>query len=292
MQSQSAKTLLSQESDIPRRRLFLFGVLSVMLHVVILTTFFLIPELSASKRFSPSVVKVSLVSLPPQGKPAPVSQAPAPKAAQPKAPTQRSPQPPSSTEKVSVAEPVQKKPKTSLKHRTYKADKVLQSQISHLAEKVEETRHPSIAGALDRLKREVEQMDANPRSRPDEQVADSGDRSAGRAGLGSGTATADEQQRLRIYQAEIAYQIQKNWAFSEQIAGGRTDLEAALGIKILADGEIKEIWFDQRSGNRHLDDSAYRAVVKSSPLPPLPRGLFQDHYIVGLKFGPKGLKRQ
>jgi colicin import membrane protein len=116
--------------------------------------------------------------------------------------------------------------------------------------------------------------------------------SSGGAAGGRGAPTADDQQRLRIYQAEIAYQIQKNWAFSEQMAGGRTDLEAALGIKIMADGEIEEVWFDQRSGNRLLDDSAYRAVIKSSPLPPLPHGLFKDQYIVGLKFGPKGLKRQ
>jgi colicin import membrane protein len=98
------------------------------------------------------------------------------------------------------------------------------------------------------------------------------------------------QDRIRLYQAEIAYKIQHNWAFAEQLAGGRTDLEVALGIKILPDGEIEEIWFDQRSGNRHLDESAYRAIQKSSPLPPLPPDLFPQHYIVGLRFGPRGIK--
>jgi len=98
------------------------------------------------------------------------------------------------------------------------------------------------------------------------------------------------QDRIRIYQAEIAYQIQRNWAFAEQLTGGRKDLEVALGIKILPDGKIDDIWFDQRSGNRHLDESAYRAIQKSSPLPPLPPDLFKDHYIVGLRFGPGGIK--
>jgi TonB family protein len=93
-----------------------------------------------------------------------------------------------------------------------------------------------------------------------------------------------------VYQAEIAYQVQKNWVFSELFSGGRTDLEAVLGFKIKPDGEISDIWFDQRSGNAHLDESAYRAIVKSSPLPPLPKGVFDGGYTVGIRFGPKGIK--
>jgi colicin import membrane protein len=279
------------DDTVSRRTLVLFISLSFAFHLILLVSFVVIPGLVPSKRFIPKVVNVSLVSLPAAGQPTVRSPAPVatPKPTRPQAVT---PQPSSASPKVSVAETGSRKPKTSLKHKTFKAEKVLENKITRMEQQVEETRHPSIEEALERLKREVAQSETNPRSTSVEtQVPSEADQADGGAVSGSGAATGDEMDRLRIYQAEIAYQIQKNWAFSEQLAGGRTDLEAALGIRIMPDGEIKEIWFDQRSGNRHLDDSAYRAVVKSSPLPPLPRGLFDDHYLVGLKFGPKGLKR-
>jgi colicin import membrane protein len=285
--------MLFTDDAIPRRTLFIFVGLSFVFHLIFLATFVVMPDVWPKKRFTPRVVNVSLVSLPAAEQAAVRPAAPAPAAKPAQAPAEVSaPKPPSDTNKVSVAEAVDKKPKTSLKHKTFKSEKVLESKITQMEQKVEEARHPSIEEALERLKREVSQTETNPRTPPTEtQAPADADQAVGGAVAGSGASGGDEVERLRIYQAEIAYQIQKHWAFSEQLAGGRTDLEAALGIKILSDGEIKEIWFDQRSGNRHLDDSAYRAVVKSSPLPPLPRGLFEDHYIVGLKFGPKGLKR-
>ena len=95
---------------------------------------------------------------------------------------------------------------------------------------------------------------------------------------------------MQIYNAEIKYQIQKNWVFSEEFAGSKTDLETALGIKVLPSGEITDNWFDKKSGNAHMDDSAYKALVKSNPLPPLPKEYIRPHYMVGFRFGPKGLK--
>jgi colicin import membrane protein len=118
--------------------------------------------------------------------------------------------------------------------------------------------------------------------------------SAGRVGPigGSGTGGIRVQESILIYQAEIQYQIQKNWAFSQQLAGDNTELEAVLAIKILRSGEIEEIWFDKKSGNAYLDDSAYKALVKSNPLPPLPKDYMRSDYKIGLRFGPKGLKRE
>jgi colicin import membrane protein len=69
-------------------------------------------------------------------------------------------------------------------------------------------------------------------------------------------------------------------------------LEAVLAIKILRNGEIEDIWFDKKSGNVYLDDSAYKALVKSNPLPPLPNDYMRPYYKIGLRFGPKGLKQK
>jgi len=69
-------------------------------------------------------------------------------------------------------------------------------------------------------------------------------------------------------------------------------MEAVLAIKILRNGEIEDIWFDKKSGNAYLDDSAYKALVKSNPLPPLPKDYMRPDYKIGLRFGPKGLKNE
>ena len=119
-----------------------------------------------------------------------------------------------------------------------------------------------------------------------------GETTAGLSGAGGPQLSAGEiADGIRIYQAEISYQVQKNWAFSEQLAGSDKNLEVLIGIRIAPDGRITDSWFDQRSGNRHLDESAHRAIMKANPLPPLPTGLFDGEYTVGLRFGPEGIKR-
>jgi len=290
----SAKRITGTELE--NRSLIYFIAISAVLHLILIAGIILVPALAPAKRYIPTVVDVSLVSLPAQGSEpveTVVSEEPEIQAAVPEKvevkpePVKPPPPPPKPVEKVSI-EPVpktSKKVKESLKHKTFKPSEVVKESVTKLAKEVDEKRHPTLEDTLKRLKREVAREDKKPRSGRSGPVGTP----SGRPG-GSGLTSAQERDRVRIYQAEIAYQVQKNWAFSEQLAGGRTDIEAALGIKIMPDGEITDIWFDQRSGNRHLDESAYRAIVKSNPLPPLPQGLFGSQYTIGLRFGPGGIK--
>jgi len=96
---------------------------------------------------------------------------------------------------------------------------------------------------------------------------------------------------IDLYKSEIARQITEKWVFSQQVFRGRTDLEAVLVIKILPNGEIRNIWFEKKSGNSYLDESAFKAVKKSNPLPPLPKEFRRPFYNVGLVFTPYGLKK-
>ncbi len=107
---------------------------------------------------------------------------------------------------------------------------------------------------------------------------------------GSGADSKRALELLDIYRIEVAYRIQKNWAFSEQLAGGRTDLVAELAFTIMPDGEIRDIWFDKRSGNSYLDESAHKAILKSNPVRPHPKGIVRPVVTVGLRFTPKGVK--
>ena len=290
----SAKRITGTELE--NRSLIYFIAISAVLHLILIAGIILVPALAPAKRYIPTVVDVSLVSLPAQGSEpveTVVSEEPEIQAAVPEKvevkpePVKPPPPPPKPVEKVSI-EPVpktSKKVKESLKHKTFKPSEVVKESVTKLAKEVDEQRHPTLEDTLKRLKREVAREDKKPRSGRTGPVG----APSGQPG-GSGLTSAQERDRVRIYQAEIAYQVQKNWAFSEQLAGGRSDIEAALGIKIMPDGEITDIWFDQRSGNRHLDESAYRAIVKSNPLPPLPQGLFGSQYTIGLRFGPGGIK--
>ena len=65
-------------------------------------------------------------------------------------------------------------------------------------------------------------------------------------------------------------------------------LEVRILLKILKNGEIRDIIYETRSDNRYLDESAKKAIKKANPLPPLPAGMHSYDLLIG--FSPKGLK--
>ncbi|MGD9046336.1 MAG: energy transducer TonB [Desulfobacterales bacterium] len=287
---------------------FPFGV-SFLFHLVIIGALIFTPEFGSGSRFRAGVVNVSLVSLPSPGpddggpaaavaKPKPVEkkppQKPAVKVPEPKPAPKPKPKPVPVVKKppkaVSLA-PKKKKIKKSLKKKTLDREKIINSAIERIEKKVEKTKTDSVAAAIDRLKRQVGESESR--------VARGSGGTADKTGAGPrgpvgppGTGGIRIQESILIYQAEIQYRIQKNWAFSQQLAGENTHLEAVIAIKILRNGEIEDIWFDKKSGNAYLDDSAYKALVKSNPLPPLPKDYMRPDYKIGLRFGPKGLKSE
>ena len=279
---------------------FPFGV-SFFFHLVVIGVLVFMPQLGSKPRFRSGVVNVSLVSLRPGqpdsgpaasfAKPAPVEkkppQKPAVKIPEPK-PVPAVQKPP---EAVSLA-PKKVKAKRSLKKESFDRSKIIDSAIERIEKKVEKTETDSVASAIEQLKRKIAASESQARTGPEGEAT--GNTGAGNIGPtgGSGAGVARVQESIIIYQAEIQYQIQKNWAFSQQLAGDNTELEAVLAIKVLRNGEIEEIWFDKKSGNEYLDESAYRALVKSNPLPPLPNDYMRPYYKIGLRFGPKGLKNE
>ncbi len=103
----------------------------------------------------------------------------------------------------------------------------------------------------------------------------------------SGSSYPKDFSQIEIFQAEVSVRMKNNWVFSEKLAGKTNGLESRLVIKVLPDGTITDVWFEKRSGNAYLDNSAYKTVMKSNPLPPLPKGLAYYHLVLG--FTPSGL---
>lgn len=262
----------------------LFFSVSAMVHLIFFAGVFFAPDFAPKRNFSIAAINVNLVTLADPGafkKSIDNNTFQTPE----QSVTQKAYKKPTKT--VSLA-PARKKVKKSLKKKTFKSDKVVKNAISEIKKKVDGSRPKPISDALEKLRRKVDQGDPVRRLK-DKQTNQLTGPITGVHGK-SGGKSGRTPEIMQIYHAEIAWQIEKNWVFSKDFAGSSSDLEAALAIKILPNGEIKEIWFDKKSGNSFLDDSVYKAVMKSNPLPPLPKGFLLPYYTVGLKFGPKGIK--
>lgn len=284
-----------QETGRESRLLAMTLAVSFVGHLVIFAVFVAGPIHLPSRTRLPHVVNVSLVSMPSS---APAAGSSTQAAAKERKPTKRTPAPVSKPaakktapvspkETVSTA-PRKWKPKTSLKKKTFKPARVVQSAIKRIEKTAEASKPDPLASAFERLRDQVAVSEKESKETPAAGQGASmpgvkGDGAVGRAGSG-GVLTSE----ILLYQQALSYHIRNNWVFSEELAGNRSDLEVRLMIKIAAGGEIKDVWFEKRSGNRYLDESAYKAVMKSNPLPALPKGY--QLYHIGLIFTPSGLQ--
>lgn len=245
--------------------------------------------------FSPSVIDVQMVDLSEISAPAPSKSAASAKAA----PVVQEQTPPDSSEKTPAVEstesadakpevsiaPRQLKAKTALKYKTFKPrEETLKKALERLENKVEKTPARPLEDTIKRLKEKVAQTEKSAQTAG---AAIEG-KGTGESGAISGGG-AKEGELIDYYRLEVAYQIQKKWAFAEQLAGNGKQLMASIEFKVMPDGKITDIFFTDRSGNPYLDDSAYKAIVKSSPVKHHPEGLRVPFVYMGLRFTPEGV---
>ncbi|MBI9086734.1 MAG: TonB family protein [Desulfobacterales bacterium] len=278
------------QDDTPAQALAPAVTFSTLCHVLIFAVLVFASGHRSERRFVPSVIHINMVSLPQAGASAAPPSPRAPVKA--RSPVEETPEPVvvSTAAKRAVVRPAAvslspktEKRKTSLKKETYRPVQVVRKAIRRIEKQVDAGKPNPIATAMDRLKAKVA---ATSRPSPGSGAGSS------RAGLpASGAGGNQDLELIDIYRVEIAFQIQKNWAFSESLAGARKDLSAELAFTVLPDGRIQDIWFDKRSGNRYLDESARKAVVKSNPVPPHPAGILRPYVTVGLRFTPEGVSR-
>ena len=144
----------------------------------------------------------------------------------------------------------------------------------------------NLAKSLSRLKNQVASQSAKKGGGGLGTGAGSGVGGAITSSGGQGSGTTSEA--IGLYNLELYYKIRQNWSYNQSFAGVDGKAEVRIVIKILQNGEIRDIWFETHSGNSHLDESALKAVKKSNPLPPLPAGY--TSYDIGLIFTPSGLE--
>jgi colicin import membrane protein len=278
-----------KDEDNEHRSFFSNFAISLLCHLVFFVILIFAPGYATDRNPSLSVINVSLVTLPSESsspksvefKTQTVDKA---KVQETKVSTKTDTKTDNkSAESISLT-PKKNKIKTSLKKKTFKTDKMVKNAISQIEKEVEESRPDQVEKAIARLKDQVEKAGPPNLSKPQEtkEAAPHG---------GSDTGSKKDLELMDIYMIEIQYRIQKNWSFNQQLAGGSADLEAWPAIKIMANGEIKDIWFDKRSGNSYFDEQAKKAILKSNPLPPLPKGYWRPYFEVGFHFTASGLSQ-
>ncbi len=255
---------------------------SIAAHILLIALFIFTPSGSPRKILLPPVISVTMVTLPTAAQPAasPVSarQSTAKKKTRAVKKADVSLAPKNSTKKSD-------KPKIikSLKKKTFKPSKVVENALTRIEQTVEAEQANAVQAAIERLRSKVQDQPApdTPRANAEKQI-----------GI-PGKIRVDSKEVVEIidiYRVEIAFQIQKNWAFSQSLAGGKKNLKAEIVFRVMPDGEIRDIWFDKRSGNAYLDESARRAIMKTNPVSPHPEGLSKPFIPVGLRFTPEGIR--
>ena len=194
-------------------------------------------------------------------------------------------EPEPATEDAVPVEPAKPKVKTSLKKKTFKPKKV-KKPVQKVAKKETPPKPNPVSEALKRLQKKVTEDEQSGRYNSS---AGSG-QSSGQGG-GGGATGRRRRELIDQYRVEISLLVQKNWVFSEQLAGQADNLMASLVFKVMPNGDIRDIFYIDRSGNEYLDDSALRAIERAKgKIPPHPNGLIESFVDVGLRFTPKGVR--
>lgn len=290
-------------ADAPVRLAGRYFLLSAVLHLVLLAALIWVPaSFSTPPRLPPGAISVNLVSLP---GPAPAAtgggsagerptavEVPPPPAAKPVvAAVEPAPRPVPEAPKpqVSIAPPKVRE-KKSLKEETKNTQKMIAKAIDRIEQSVKEPDTQSVTAAIDRIRKKLGETEPAAPARPGPPGAGGAETGAGARGGGGGGGGPGQIEPADIYRAEIAYQVEKNWAFSPQLAGSDKKLMASLVFKVLPNGEITDVRFTERSNNTYLDESAYRAIVKSSPLKPHPPNIRMPYVLMGIRFTPEGMR--
>jgi len=251
-------------------------------HILLIALFIFTPSGSPRKILLPPVISVTMVTLPTAAQPVP-----SPVGAKRSAARKKS----RPVKKADISLAPEKAAKTSdkpkviksLKKKTFKPSKVVENALTRIEQTVEEEQASAVQAAIDRLRSKVQDQPVpdTPRANAEKQIGVPGK---------IRTDSRELVEIIDIYRVEIAFQIQKNWAFAQSLAGGGQDLSAEIVFRVMPDGEIRDIWFDKRSGNAYLDESARRAIMKTNPVSPHPEGLSKPFIPVGLRFTPEGVR--
>ncbi len=270
---------------VQHRRFFTALTVSVLLHVLLVSGGLYLQYLTGVNHRQLKTVEVSLVMLPGPGsseeadmvdvpleipEPEPVPEPPAeqPPVKQPPVPVE--PKKP---------EPVKKVPKKVPDKPRQPKRAPVKEKLKELEQTVQQKKPSEIERALARLQQEVK------KGPPSNLYQRSG------PGLGKGSGNyGAPMSPFESYLVEIAMIIRQNWLFTPQLIRERGDVKAYVAMTIQPDGSVSNIVFDRKSVSEYFNDTVFKAIEKSSPLPPVPEEVSRRALKIGLVFTPQGIE--
>jgi TonB family protein len=93
------------------------------------------------------------------------------------------------------------------------------------------------------------------------------------------------------YIAIVSSRIKGNWKLPSTLMP-KDNIETIIDVKISRNGVLEYIAFEKSSGNRYFDDSALKAVKKSSPFPPFPSFIIDSYIEIGVRFHSAELRQK
>lgn len=289
----------NEKSGLPRA-----GILSLLFHIALIIILGLSAKLVITK-VVPSVYRVAIMPFSPPGDglpkggpglTPPAQELPAP-------PTAEKPK----TEGTAVVKPEQKKAEK-------KKEKPAKEEISLAPKKQktpakkdqqlaqEEDADRSLQEAIEEIHRKVAIEEIQKRV-AEREGAGQGATGSGKAqtqgpivatagrgagsGIGSGTGTGSGGGTPeQVYGGMVETKIKKEWALPGNFPKGKSQLETIIIVIIERDGKVQKSWFEKKSGDALYDQMAMRAIKKAEPLPPVPRAITANTFVIGIRFRP------
>jgi colicin import membrane protein len=100
---------------------------------------------------------------------------------------------------------------------------------------------------------------------------------------------AEVNMKMRVYYSVIWSKIKQQWALPEGMLPDDNSL-AIIEARILRNGNVADMSFEKKSGNKYFDESALKAIRKASPFPSLPEWIDGSYIEIGVRFHSSELR--
>lgn len=100
---------------------------------------------------------------------------------------------------------------------------------------------------------------------------------------------AEANAQANEYIEAVWARVKQNWTIPQSLLPDK-NITTIVEVRIARSGALQYAGFEKRSGNRYFDDSALRAVKKSSPFPPLPYWVRDNNIEIGIRFHSSELR--
>jgi colicin import membrane protein len=251
--------------------------LSLVLHLALFSIIFFVPEPMPTRRIRGIVYEVNLVEIPAGARVKPASSGKSGKVVRIPGPRRSSPahrirQPDTKKKPVVIAKrTLRKKGRPAPKPKTAPS-KLLDRALARIEKRIREEKKDPVGDAISKL-------EAKAKAKGPEGETPTG-------------AVARNGISMRIYQMEVENWIKSNWSYPTALSGSKKKkaLETVVILKVRNDGKILKSWFQKRSSNAMFDQSVFKAVDRSDPLPPFPQGYRKTHDEIEITFNLRDLE--